>query len=540
MGDTSARFVSADSVLFTHELQSRATRPPQLEKENRALRDLVQALADSPESILRALTDTILRVLECGSAGVSLLTQHDGGKRFYWPSISGVWQQHIGGGTPREFGPCGTVLDQNKTLLFRHIENFYTYFEPVKPRVKEALLVPFYSEGKAVGTVWAVAHEPDRPFDAEDQRLLESLAQFASGAYQAVRFLENQRRTAAIVESSDDAIVSKNLDGIISSWNQGAERLFGYKADEIVGSSILTVVPPELHQEEQRILAKLRNGERIDHFETVRLRKDGSRVEVSLTISPVRDNTGKIVGASKIARDISQRKKYEAALKETEFSARILRTQDEDRRRIARELHDGVGQTIAAIAMNNSMIEKEKDKLPENVSRSVSQNEKLIQQASSDIRTVAYLLHPPLLDEIGLRSALEWYVEGFAERSKIEARLVCPKDLPRLPELSELVIFRIAQECLTNIHRHANCTKALVELASTATELKMRIQDNGQGISEEKRKEIAAGKSTGVGLRGMRERIHNVGGTFDIDSNEKGTTVFVTLPLGVVQASTVN
>ena len=538
MGDISARFVTADSVLFTHELQSRATRPPQLEKENRALRDLVQALADSPEEILRALTDTILSVLECGSAGVSLLTQHDGGKRFYWPSISGVWQQHIGGGTPREFGPCGTVLDQNKTLLFRHIENFYTYFEPVKPRVKEALLVPFYSRGKAVGTVWAVAHEPDRPFDAEDQRLLESLAQFASGAYQAVRFLEVQRGVAAIVESSDDAIVSKNLDGIISSWNHGAERLFGYTSKEIIGSSILTIVPPELQHEEHSILAKLRNGERIDHFETVRLKKDGSRVEVSLTISPVRDSTGQIVGASKIARDISERKRYEAVLRETEFSARLLRTQDEDRRRIARELHDGVGQTIAAIAMNNSMVEKAKAKLPANVSRSVTQNESLIQQASADIRTVAYLLHPPLLDEIGLRSALEWYVEGFAERSKIEARLVCPKDLPRLAEVSELVVFRIAQECMTNIHRHAKSTSALVELSSTGRELKMRIHDNGQGISEEKRKQLAAGKTVGVGLRGMRERIADVGGTFEIDSNENGTTVCVSLPLEVTQTPT--
>lgn len=540
MVDTPARFVTPESVLFTHELQGRETRPPQVEKENRALRDLMQSLADSPEGILQALTDTILNVLECGSAGVSLLTQHDGGKRFYWPSISGVWKPHIGGGTPREFGPCGTVLDQNKTLLFRHIENLYTYFEPVKPRVKEALLVPFYSGGKAVGTVWAVAHDPDRPFDAEDKRLLESLAQFASAAYQAVRFLDAQQRTAAIVESSDDAIISKNLDGIILSWNQGAERIFGYTPQEIVGSSILTIVPPELQQEEQGILAKLRNGERIDHFETVRLKKDGSRVEVSLTISPVRDTTGKIVGASKIARDISERKRYESVLKEREFSARLLRTQDADRRSIARELHDGVGQIVAAIAMNNSMIEKEKHKLPANVSRSVIQNESLIQQASADIRTVSYLLHPPLLDEIGLRSALEWYVEGFAERSKIATRLVCPKDLPRLSDVAELVVFRIVQECLTNMHRHAKCTEALVELTSTGTDLKVRVHDNGQGIGEQKGKEIAAGKTAGVGLRGMRERITDIGGTFHIDSNENGTTVCVCLPLVVTKTSTVN
>jgi len=118
--------------------------------------------------VLQTLADTILDVLQCGSAGVSLLTTGDGGKRFYWPAISGVWKEHIGGGTPREFGPCGTVLDQNKPLLFKHVEKVFTYFEPVKPWVEEALLVPFYSGTKAVGTVWAVSHDDVRKFDAED------------------------------------------------------------------------------------------------------------------------------------------------------------------------------------------------------------------------------------------------------------------------------------------------------------------------------------------------------------------------------------
>ncbi len=530
MIDGSMGPVSLDSILFTHELDRRPSRPPDHEKQSWALVALMQALADSPQTVLQTLADTILDVLQCGSAGVSLLTTDDGGKRFYWPAISGVWKEHIGGGTPREFGPCGTVLDQNKPLLFKHVEKVFTYFEPVKPWVEEALLVPFYSGTKAVGTVWAVSHDDVRKFDAEDKRQLESMAEFASAAYQSVRFSESRNRIAAIVESSDDAIVSKDLNGIIQSWNPGAQRIFGYSPAEAIGRPITIIIPPELQQEERDILDRLRKGERIDHFETVRLRKDGSRVNVSLTISPVRGAQGRIVGASKIARDISERRRYEEALRESEFSARLLKLQDEDRRRIARELHDGLGQLLAAIGMNVAVVMKETHKLSADAARRVEENKALIQQASADIRTVSYLLHPPLLDEMGLSSALRWYIDGFAERSKMRVVLEMPPDLGRLPQDSELVLFRIAQECLTNIHRHAKGSSAFVRLSDTGGMLAMEIRDDGQGIDEELQRKIASGKASGVGLRGMRERVVAIGGTFAIESSENGTSVVVTLP----------
>jgi PAS domain S-box-containing protein len=529
--DYNATPVSLDSILITEELDLRPPRPPDLEKENRALVELMQGLADSPQTILQALADTILDVLQCGSAGVSLLTTHDGGKRFYWPAISGVWKQYIGGGTPREFGPCGTVLDQDKPLLFKHVEKVYTYFEPVKPAVEEALLVPFYSESKAVGTVWAVAHDDGRRFDAEDKRQLQSLARFASAAYRVVNFFDSRKQFAAIVESSDDAIVSKDLNGLILSWNPGAERIFGHSAAEVVGRPITIIIPAELQQEEQEILDRIRKGERIDHFETVRLRKDGSRVNVSLTISPVRDNHGHIVGASKIARDISERRRFEEVLKENEFSVRLLTVQDEDRRRIARELHDGVGQLLAAISMNVGAVAREKHKLSSDAACRVEENAALIEQASADIRTVSYLLHPPMLDEMGLRSALAWYIDGFAERSKMKVVREMAPDLDRLPRDVELVIFRIAQECLTNIHRHANSSSAVVRLSSADGRLTMEIRDNGQGIDEETQMKIASDKTSGVGLRGMRERVRALGGTFAIESLGNGTSVLVTLPV---------
>jgi PAS domain S-box-containing protein len=182
--------VPLESILCTEELDRRPSRPPDYETENRALAALVQALADSPRTILQTLADKILEVFEADSAGISLLTKEDGGKRFYWPAIAGGWKPHIGGGTPRDFGPCGDVLDRNAALLFRHFERRYTYFLPVTPPVEECLLVPFYVEGKAVGTIWAITHDDRRKFDAEDLRQLESLGRFASAAYQATEFLD--------------------------------------------------------------------------------------------------------------------------------------------------------------------------------------------------------------------------------------------------------------------------------------------------------------------------------------------------------------
>ena len=181
--------VPLESILCTGELSQRPSRLPDYEKENRALLLLVQALANSPQIILQTLADTILEVFQADSAGISLLSKEDGGKRFYWPAIAGVWKPHVGGGTPRDFGPCGDVLDRDAPLLFRHFERRYAYFLPVTPPVEECLLVPFYVDDKAVGTIWAIAHDERRKFDAEDLRQLQSLGRFASAAYQEVESL---------------------------------------------------------------------------------------------------------------------------------------------------------------------------------------------------------------------------------------------------------------------------------------------------------------------------------------------------------------
>jgi signal transduction histidine kinase len=281
------------------------------------------------------------------------------------------------------------------------------------------------------------------------------------------------------------------------------------------------------------ILEKLRRGERVDHFETVRRRKDGTRLDVSLTISPVKDPTGRVVGASKVARDISERKRAEEAHKEAELSARLLQVQDEERRRIARELHDGVGQLLAAVGMNVAQVLREKDKLSPAAARSAEDMRHSIERASAEIRTVSYLLHPPMLDEIGLPTALRWYADGFAERSKIKLGVEVASDFPRLIQDHELSLFRITQECLTNIHRHSGSFTAFVRLSCANEQIELEIRDEGKGISQEIQSKLKSGASVGVGFRGMQERVRLIGGKLAVQPNPcgNGTSVLVTMPL---------
>ena len=198
--------VPLESVLCTEELNRRPTRPQDYETENRSLVSLAQALAESPRTILQTLADKILEVLQAGSAGLSLLTKEDGGARFYWPAIAGMWEHHVGGGTPRNFGPCGDVLDRNVPLLFRHFERRYPYLLPVTPPAEECLLVPFYVQGKAVGTIWAIAHDDRRKFDQEDMRQLVSLGTFASSAYQVTAFLDALDQQGKTLRQSEEEL----------------------------------------------------------------------------------------------------------------------------------------------------------------------------------------------------------------------------------------------------------------------------------------------------------------------------------------------
>jgi signal transduction histidine kinase len=217
------------------------------------------------------------------------------------------------------------------------------------------------------------------------------------------------------------------------------------------------------------------------------------------------------------------------------LSARLLQLQDEERRRIARELHDSVGQMLAALSMNLSAVRGDIERLSK-TANALADSESLVHEMTSEVRTISHLLHPPLLDEAGLLSALRWYVDGFSVRSKIKVDLDLADDFGRLPRESETAIFRVIQECLTNIHRHSGSPTAKIRLRQRDHQVLVEVADKGKGIPPEKQQEMATSGPPGVGIRGMRERLRQLGGTLEIDSNGAGTVVLVLLPVTAISA----
>ena len=215
----------------------------------------------------------------------------------------------------------------------------------------------------------------------------------------------------------------------------------------------------------------------------------------------------------------------------SDLTARLLQLQDEERRRIARDLHDSIGQTTAVLGVNLSRIESEMERMVKAIGI-VKDSQEIVRETGANVRTISYLLHPPLLDENGLSSALPWYIEGFSGRSGIHVKLELPDDLGRLSHDSEVAIFRVVQESLTNIHRHSGAAKANIRISRSNRDVCVRIEDDGKGISADKLHEMASAGTPGVGIRGMRERIRQLGGTLQIDSKgaDKGTAVIVRLP----------
>lgn len=214
-----------------------------------------------------------------------------------------------------------------------------------------------------------------------------------------------------------------------------------------------------------------------------------------------------------------------------ELSSRLQQMQDEERRRIARDLHDSVGQLLAALSMNIAVVQRQTDKLDAAGARAVSENVALIDQISSEIRTISHLLHPPLLDAAGLASALRWYVEGFSQRSRIKVDVQIPTRFGRLSDEMEIAVFRMVQECLTNIHRHSGAASAAIRVQQEDHRILVEVQDHGKGIPLDKQLELRSSGRTGVGFRGMRERLRQLGGTLEIRSDSAGTVVSAILPL---------
>jgi PAS domain S-box-containing protein len=325
---------------------------------------------------------------------------------------------------------------------------------------------------------------------------------------------------AALVESSNDAIFAGTLDGTITSWNAGAERLYGYKAAEVLGRSDLLFYPLDRIPEAIQILRSIERLEPVQSIETVRLAKGGRPVQVCLTVSPIQDWNGTLIGFSSIARDVSEKKRLETE---------ILRISEREQTRIAQDLHDGLGQELASVACLAAFLNQELNKkhLPEaETSRKLLD---LLGQAIFHVRTIARGLHPVEAKPHGLQEALTQLARRTEEIFQVKCRFVSDAALVFNDSTRATHLYRIAQEATHNSIQHGKATSILLELNSTGKELILFIQDNGGGIPSQ----LPDQRQAGLGLRTMRHRAHLAAGTLEIRSEPGKTTIICAIPLTV-------
>jgi len=377
---------------------------------------------------------------------------------------------------------------------------------------------------------------------------------------------ESEERYRTLFELAPVAVYCCDVSGVIRDYNSRAAELWGRKpevgdTDERFCGSFRMYRPDGSYMpHEQCPMGDVLTGKvpGIHDGEVHIERPDGSRVIVIVNIAPIKDERGEVVGAINCFYDVTQRKQAEETLRQSiadrleaekalrlaneelesvvqerttslrHLSAKLMRSQDDERRRIARNLHDSLGQLLTSIKINLELLSGY-DAPQQDVLVAALNS---VEQCMSETRTLSCLLHPPLLDEVGFSSAARWYTDEFAKRSAIKVELELPDEgVDRLPELVRIALFRILQESLTNVHRHSGSPSVEVRLKFNHQAV-LTVRDFGRGVPAELLKNSQGrGKHFGVGLSGMRERVHDLGGTFEIQSGGDGTLVIVSIPL---------
>ncbi|MBI1849855.1 MAG: PAS domain S-box protein [Planctomycetes bacterium] len=381
-----------------------------------------------------------------------------------------------------------------------------------------------------------------RAHEELESRVVERTAEFAA-LNQKLRaeIVERTRTEVALRESEERfraafahaavGMALTTLEGRFLQVNATYCAITGYSPDELFQRDFRSITHPDDLSDNLRLLRQLLDGSIPSFFIEKRyVKKDGSIVWVRNSVSTTRDAQGRPMNMVALVEDITERKRCDEDLRE--LSGRIIRLQDEERRRIARELHDSTAQGLAAVSINLTLLKKSAAALDENTQRAIDESLAMTEQATREIRTLSYLLHPPLLDEAGLPSAIRWYADGFTKRSGIEIALDVPTDLGRMPVDVETTIFRVVQEALTNVHRHSGSRSAGIRVARDESGVVLEVWDEGSGIVPKSPVCSSDGiAGLGVGIAGMRERARQLGGVLDIVSSNTGTTVQMRLPL---------
>jgi PAS domain S-box-containing protein len=455
---------------------------------------------------------------------------------------------------------------QTAILLENLRERFRDMVCPPWPEpVTSAYVLPLRMPGAAMQAVLVSGISPRLPFDYRYRTFFELVGTRMIGLLQSEthgqELAQAAKRFKDLSQADPFGMLIGGLDGEVRYVNPAFLKTLGYTEAEVNSGKVRwdSLTPPEYAAGDAKAVEQLRQFGRCDVYEKVYLTKDGRRIPILLGASVIGDSAGQPEVAAfitdlttlkaaqealrkaneelemkvsertaELKAEVADRQRAEKSLRE--LTGRLLRTQDEERRHMARELHDHAGQTLAALAMNLSGLQRAAQGNDPKILRLAAESQQLSEDLSTEIRTLSYLLHPPLLDEAGLTSAIRWYVDGFSQRSKIKVEVEIPADLGRLPRELELVIFRVVQESLTNIHRHSGSATAKIVLSQTERAVKFEIGDRGKGISAEKQQEMTAVKA-GVGVRGMEERVRQFDGTLEIVSDQSGTTVVGMLPV---------
>ena len=344
-----------------------------------------------------------------------------------------------------------------------------------------------------------------------------------------VQLAEELRQKTELLKLSREAVLVVDLSDKIALWSDGAEQLYGWKRAEALGRSPLELLQTQLPRPVAQIETILR---REPHWEgeLKQTTRYGARISVSSRWALWRDLSGRTLGRFQLDSDITRRKNVEQELRV--LSGRLLTIRDEERRRWARELHDSVGQLLVGITMNLSILQRQIDGAGPIDAKFLSESMHLTNEALQEIRTLSYLLHPPMLDEVGLASALRWFASGFSKRSQIEIALEIAESLGRFPRDLEIAAFRIVQETLTNVHRHSGSSTAKINIWRSTNQLRLKVEDQGKGmILPAFGKDDRESAILGVGISGIRERVRQLGGQMQIRSGEWGTAVEVVFPL---------